>query len=105
MAFGTFAGGSGENRSKETLVIPLGSAPWNRHSACPIDINGRIEIESFNLLKPGKAIPLGSYIFSKAPSTHKEGGALLLLTLGPEPLYLNKAANKDSFNELFILNI
>ena len=40
-------------------TIPLGPAPWNLHSACPIDINGRIEIEFFNLLKPGEAIPLG----------------------------------------------
>jgi len=35
-------------------------------------------------------------VSSKAPSTHKEGGAFLLLTLGLEPLSLKKVTNKDS---------
>ena len=48
-----------QNPCNPSYSIPLGPAPWNFDSGCPIDINGRIEIESFNLLKPGEAIPLG----------------------------------------------
>ena len=75
----------------EAKSIPLGCTPWNESGAME-----HLPFRSFairlaqNLYHRGDVIPPGIYIFfkrfSKAPSTHKEGGAFSFLTLGPERL-------------------
>ncbi len=62
-------------------------APWNPNrpaTRMALGISAGRSAET--LFHKGEPIPVGIYIFSKAPSAHKEGGAFLLLTLGSEPL-------------------
>jgi len=50
-----------QNSCNLSCAIPLGPAPWNLYPARNVDINGHIEVEYFNLLKPDGTIPLGIY--------------------------------------------
>jgi len=44
--------------------------PWNLYPACNVDIDGHIEVEYFNLLKPDGTIPLGFCYHSEVGDVH-----------------------------------